>query len=449
MLSTTTTLNPPAKTSKVIPQNNPLRLCSVHPLGLGQSDTKNSEETVPFSDISHDLEAFLQSLDEKDRLVGKGEIFKLLQPKHIFFSDKQGKIVNLSYYKHDDTRSKFLCYPRVKTQHRLNPYRQKQLSRQNVARVDNSFTGLIDAYHLDPLKLAIIEFGCHTKISEYLSCHKNGRQLAWVLFNRFRDKYITQVDERSRGLAYRANLHTWSSEEPNDPFYHFHTHIPNIVIVQDDSVLDQAGQPAYHLENKPWHRQRGGKLVPYNEQQVEFLKYGWRKTQLDFARRHGLKLNKLAADGKANVHVRYDDPSIPLGRARYLHNLAYFGRNPIVDYAEYTIKHPECEPPLECIQNYDNRTRVGGWLSDIKKLLPESSTRREKQKISPFTNEPMSYIGKASVEGFLLITGDDIGYLDFVKGKPYIGNLTPGEVERFKQLQYYPNERPPLKDEDY
>ncbi|GAJ22959.1 unnamed protein product, partial [marine sediment metagenome] len=87
---------------------------------------------------------------------------------------------------------------------------------------------------------------------------------------------------------------------------------------------------------------------------------------------------KLEDGGKADVHLRFDDPATPLGRAKWLHNLAYFGRHPIIDYAEYAIKHPDCDPPLERLQHYDNRTRVGGWLRDSNKLLGAKDTGREK-----------------------------------------------------------------------
>ncbi|GAI67822.1 unnamed protein product, partial [marine sediment metagenome] len=133
----------------------------------------------------------------------------------------------------------------------------------------------------------------------------------------------------------------------------------------------------------------------------------------------------------------------PLGRAKWLHNLAYFGRHPIIDYAKYTIKHPDCAMPPERIQHYANITRVGGWLRDINRLLVAGDTGRDKQKRSPFTGKPMLSVGSISVESLLELSGGDLGYIDFVKGKPVFGDLTPDDIEWLKQAQHYPNERPP------
>ncbi|GAJ10660.1 unnamed protein product, partial [marine sediment metagenome] len=252
--------------------------------------------------------------------------------------------------------------------------------------------------------------------------------LAWRCFNRFWEHYVLKLDDKSSGQGYRANLHIWSSDNPLEPYYHFHVHIPNCRIVEAEGEVDEEGEPAYRLETKPWHRQRGGMVVPTTDEQTATLKLAWRKIQLDFAFRHGISLPKLEDDGKASAHVRFDDPTTPLGRARWLHNLAYFGRHPIIDYAYYTNDNPECAMPPERIQHYANRTRVGGWLRDTKKLLAGKDTGRDKQKRSPFTGKPMIYMGSISVNGILELSGGDLGYIDFVKGKPVFGDLTPDEV---------------------
>ncbi|GAI60489.1 unnamed protein product, partial [marine sediment metagenome] len=300
-----------------------------------------------------------------------------------------------------------------------------------------------EAYQLEPVKWAIIEMGFAPPITNYLSKHKHGVNLAWGCFNRFWERYVLKLDDTSSGQGYRANLHPWSSEEPLKPYYHFHVHVPNCRMVEAEGCVDEEGEQAYQLKSKPWYKQCGGMVVPFTDEQTEALKAGWRKIQLDFARRHGIRLPELEADGRADVHVRFDDPAIPLGRAKWLHNLAYFGRHPIIDYAKYTIKHPDCAMPPERIQHYANITRVGGWLRDINRLLVAGDTGRDKQKRSPFTGKPMLSVGSISVESLLELSGGDLGYIDFVKGKPVFGDLTPDDIEWLKQAQHYPNERPP------
>ncbi|GAI69230.1 unnamed protein product [marine sediment metagenome] len=416
------------------------------PLPTYNALSRHKKPQDPAPVFTDDLDTLLKKIDEKKRVVGMAELSKHLQPKHPFFADKEGKLLSLHSYKHDEGSKNYLCYPRVKTQHRLNPYRQKQLARRHCSRVSNRFADLAEAYQLESVKWAIIEMGFPPEITDYLSKHERGANLAWACFKRFWERYVLKLDDTSSGQGYRANLHNWSSENPLEPYYHFHVHIPNCRITEAGGELDEDGAPAYRLETKPWHRQRAGMLVPYSDDDRERLNLGWRKTLLDFAFRHGISLPKLEDGGKADVHLRFDDPATPLGRAKWLHNLAYFGRHPIIDYAEYAIKHPDCDPPLERLQHYDNRTRVGGWLRDSNKLLGAKDTGREKQKRSPFTGKPMVYVGDISVDGIIYLSDGDLGYIDFVKGKPVFGDLAPAEVEWLKQAQHYPNERPPPDD---
>ncbi|GAJ14390.1 unnamed protein product, partial [marine sediment metagenome] len=245
------------------------------------------------SPVPDDLDSLLKKIDERMRVVGIVELRKLLQPKHPFFVDKAGKLLSLCSYKHDESSVNYLCYPRVKTQHRLNPYRLLQLSRKHCSRVSNQFADLAEAYQLDPVKWAIIEMDFAAPITNYLSKHKHGASLAWGCFNRFWQRYVLQLDDQSSGQAYRANLHIWSSEKPLDPYYHFHVHVPNCRVTEAEGEVDEEGEPAYRLETKSWHKQRGGMVVPTTDEQTEALKVGWRKIQLDFARRHGISLPEL------------------------------------------------------------------------------------------------------------------------------------------------------------
>ncbi|GAI69239.1 unnamed protein product, partial [marine sediment metagenome] len=127
--------------------------------------------------FTDDLDTLLKKIDEKKRVVGMAELSKHLQPKHPFFADKEGKLLSLHSYKHDEGSKNYLCYPRVKTQHRLNPYRQKQLARRHCSRVSNRFADLAEAYQLESVKWAIIEMGFPPEITDYLSKHERGANL--------------------------------------------------------------------------------------------------------------------------------------------------------------------------------------------------------------------------------------------------------------------------------
>lgn len=426
------------------------------------------------------IEALLKRIDEKDRLVDSYALSQLLQPEHPFFFCQQGRVDQLAYYRHDESSESYFVYPRVKAQGRLNPYRLKQLSGKNTARVLNQLDTLVEAQHLDGLKVVKIEYGFAKEISVYLSKQKHGANSAWSVERRFREQDIAtlgkeigvnpskqnhransdwSVERRLReqdiatlgkevgAQACRANLHTWSTTNPFHPHYHFHTLVLNYRLAEVDGVVDEDGEPANQLVRASWHKQRGGTSVPYTDEQTEELKQRWKQRQLNFAHWHNIAVPSLEGDGQADVRVRFLDLATDEGRARFLHDVTYFGRRPIEDYAKFTIDNPGCANPPEVLTHYANRTRVFGWWRDIKRFIAGYEPKNKRGKLSPLTGKPMLYVGAGTLDGLLELSGGDLGYIDFVKGKPVFGDFTPDEIERLKQLQHYPSDRAPPGEE--
>lgn len=389
------------------------------------------------------LKELLRKIDEKDRISGRKELSELLQPEHPFFADKRGFIESLSAYRHGEESTHYHFYPRVKGHLALNPYRKKQLSRGHTARFMEQLDFLIEARKLDDFKLVKIEAGFATEISVYLSKQPRATNLAWAMWQRFLERVVAVVGKESSGQACRANLHLWSTENPFKSHYHFHAYVPNYRLVEVPLLEDDEGQPARELVRRSWHRQRGGTLVPYSEDELGLLRAGWRKIQLDFAHWHKISMPALEQGGEADVRVKFLNPRDTEDRARIIHDVTYFGRHPLEDYAKFTIQHPDCGNPPEVLVRYQNRARSFGWWSGIKQLTKECDSMKKRERLSQLTGKPMIYVGTISVEGLIERSGGDLGYIDFVKGKPVIGDLTPEEVERLRKMAYHPPPRPP------
>jgi hypothetical protein len=261
--------------------------------------------------------------------------------------------------------------------------------------------------------------------------------MAWRIFNRFWSDDYSSLDGDSDGQAAYVNLHTWKTEEPIKPHYHFHCLIPNYRKVVDTLMEDEEGNPTYRLEKKPWHKQRGGTEVHFGDEVLGELKKRRCKRLLKFARRHGIKCSVLEDKGVVDVYVNFVSLDGGLGKAKVMNRINYQSRHPIEDYAVYSNKHPSCPDPPDWLLHYENRTRVFGWWRYISRLT-EGADMSDKEKLSPLDGEPMEYMGTISLEGLLARGQGKLGYLDIVKGKPVVGELTEADIGWLRSVMWHP-----------
>lgn len=361
------------------------------------------------------------------RFVGFKKIKDLLQPIHKFFSDKKAWIDTFSLY---SDKNVDLVYPVIKSE-RGNPYRKHQLTQRSSQRTYKRIRQIVEGHKnsMADFKVADLVFTMPKFMSEYLASQgKPGRDMAWRIYDRLWTEDIPEViNQPGLELASHVNLHIWRSEKPLEPHFHFHVMIPNCGMEVNDNILDEEGDPTKSLTGKwNWHRQRGGRVVPFSDSQLSKLKELWSARLQSFCKRHGLEWREQ----KIDIFVAFIDDW-----ARFLHKLNYTGRSWLEDYALYSNECPDCPEPPAWLVDYGNKARVKGWWSNLKDFSVED---KEKDKVSPYTGEKMTYVGRVGLQH--LTEECRFGRVEFVKGRAVELNFSGDELEWLNQKMIYNRE---------
>jgi hypothetical protein len=369
-----------------------------------------------------------------NRVVGWHELKELLAPKHSFFKGKEAYIDYFYAYKPEES-SKYLLYPKVsgKTGERMpkeNPYRKHQIARSNTARRIDMMFNLVNKFKLSEFNMAFLTITMPKEISVALSEKKTGVKIAWLMYEKFWKKYNDIFGEN---LASSVNLHTWKTELPFEPHYHFHMLIPNYRIREVDlSVFggennEDSGDTGYEFVRQEWHRQRGGKYVPVSEQQLEQVRKMWTEILKKYSR-----LNHVEVDWekKVDIHYAYGQLNDGAGKIQVMHWFNYQGRYPLEDYAKYSNKNPGCPNPPEWLKKYTNRARSYGWWLFMGKI---AFVKKEVRKVNPLSGEIMEYVGRLNL--YDLLARGRLGFLDIVKGKPVYHRLNGREIMWLVKIQ--------------
>jgi len=352
------------------------------------------------------------------RLVNFRKIRALLQPLHRYFEDKKAEITEFSVY--DDAEAT-LCYPKIKSYHPDNPYRRYRLHSKASARTYRRIRQMVESQKWTDFVVADLTLTMPKGISEYLAEHgKNGRSMAWRLYSGFWNEDLPDIIGQDVALGCHSNLHLWSSKNPTQAQYHFHNLIANYGLIESKTDIDEDGEPVLEFVRWNWHRQRGGREVPFSDNQLELLKEKWLARLQRFCKRHGIK----EIHGNIDIYVGFVDEW-----SKFLHKLNYNGRHWSEDYAEYSNENLDCPAPPEWLLNYDNKARVFGWWSNIKGFVID---KKEIEKISPYTGEQMDYRGKYSLWQLDDESEGQFGYVEFIKGQPVEGMLTDDDKEWLK-----------------
>lgn len=401
----------------------PRRLCS--------SESFSKHKIV--SELKH-----VETIDRMNRIIGIKPMRELLQPRHNYFKDKQAVMVDMIAYKCPENEHVF-CYPVVsglkgQKMPRDNPYRRYQLVRSNSAKKSKMLLDIVEKFKLDDFKLAKVEFTMPEQISEWLSKEKNGREMAWRMFKKLWAWYNQRFGP---GLAGFVNLHTWKTEMPLKPHYHFHCMIPNYKKTEVD-ILDDAGNKAYSLTKQDWYKQRGGREVPVSENEIAEIKIAWWHIIDKFARMHKLNWGrtkggaKLCAS-KLDIYYSYTDIATEKGICNMIFRCNYQGRYVLEDYARYSNKNTDCPNPPGWLKDKENHARPFGWWREARKMV--SVRKMERIKVHPVTGENMEYWGHRTI--YELVDEGPVGFLDIIKGVPVFHRLTGSELAWLLTIQKY------------
>ena len=361
-----------------------------------------------------------------NRVVGWRALKDLLQPTHRWFQGKGAYMVDFAVYRAKEG-GKTLIYPRVAGPWggrlpRENPYRKYQLSRSHTGRKIKAVVALVESFKLNDFRVASVVLTFPEEISRWLSRQENGREMAWRLFGKFWAWYDRKFGP---GLAANVNLHTWKTEKPVDPHFHFHLLAANYREVEVPSVEDEDGNSARGFEKQPWHRQRGKTLVPWSDEARVEVKSFWWETLDRFASRHGVTMPLTWCPENIDIYVDFISLDDELGKAKLMHKFNYQGRHPMEDYARYSNKDPDCADPPGWLQGYDNRARPFGWWRRIGALAKDKSDR---EKLHPVSGEKLEYVGPWPLEYVLKLGAGRLGFLDMVRGKPVFAELRSEEI---------------------
>lgn len=379
---------------------------------------------------------YADSIDRLNRIMDFYSMSQLLQPKHKYFADKGACIREFTGYKEPENEKKLLCATICgmpgERMNRKNPYRKHQLSKTNTGRKIKMLKSLVEHYKLSGFRFAFQTLTMPKELSYWLSYQKHGKDIAWRMYHKFWEWYDVYF---GGGMAAHVNLHTWRSEVPLEPHYHFHSLIPNyqkkMVSVQDDK-----GDNGYEFVVQDWHRQRGGRYVPVSETDLREIKLAWWRIIAKTCKKHkvewyGLESSEYAQ--KLDIHYAYANWLEIIGKCKLMHWFNYQGRYPLEDYTKYSNKHLDCPDPAEWLENYENHNRAFGWWKQMKVLAPVK--KDDKIKINPVTGRDMEYWGHWSV--YDLMNEGHIGFLEVIKGKPVFHRLSGKELAWLLSVQRY------------
>ena len=405
--------------------------------GLVEPQTSNPVSSGDGSTCSGELPTAIDHDGESYRIVGFRKLRDLLQPRHAYFKDSAGFVEEFSRY--DGGGGLHLCYPRIKVPggSGKNPYRKTQLRSKHTARTIKKLLALRESAKLEDFKVAVVITTFPKEMSEWFSRQKGDTGMAWRIFNHFWNEDFLTLDDDSEGQAAYVNLHKWKTEEPVKPHYHFHSTIPNYRLAEILDVQDEQGNNALEFKRKRWHLQRGGNEVPFSDGALEELKIRWHSRLVKFATRHGIR-EMVPDDWRAiDLFVEYVAWDSDIGKAKLMNKLNYQSRHWLEDYAVYSNKNPDCELPPAWLEGYNNASRTFGWWKHLKSLTVGVELAKE-EKLSPLTGEVMEREGNIGVEGLLWVTGGNVGTLEFYKGTPVWGHLSPGDISWLRSVMWSP-----------
>ncbi|GAI61609.1 unnamed protein product [marine sediment metagenome] len=168
------------------------------------------------------------------------------------------------------------------------------------------------------------------------------------------------------------------------------------------------------MKEIPWHRQRGGKDVPFDNQQLVDVKKLWWRLLAAFVNKHRIDWDPGDdREGWKGVNVWVEPRD---SKASMMGTINYVGRNPLEDFAVYSNAQPDCSDPPGWLLKYSNKSRPFGWWRSLKILA--GSQKEEREKLHPLTGERLDYLGKCSLRGLLEHNHGQLGFLDVVKGRP-------------------------------
>ena len=369
------------------------------------------------------------------RIVGWHTLKGLLQPAHPFFANHRAYLRDFSAYQVREGE-KYLLYPRIcaptgERLSRLNPYRQHQLARSHTARITRTIFALIDQYRLSGFSIACLVFTFPTELSVFLSSHPHGTQLAWRLWHKMWSWYAAHFVPSG---AASVNLHTWKTESPLDPHYHFHAIVPNYGLTQANCE-DEDGAPALAFQRSIWHRQRSGTTVPLSDEDLLAVKNFWYALLAKFCKKHLVDvpsfMKSVGGVPPVDIFIDFVRLSDQLGTAKFMHKLNYQQRRPIEDYAKWSNQHPDAPSPSAQFCRYSNRTRVFGWWKNLKQLCPIPPVPQP--RLHPVTGEEMLHVGQQSL--YSLDGTGMLGFIDSVRGKPVMATLTRQELAWLRSVQ--------------
>jgi len=436
----------------------------------------------------------LDAVQDQHRIVGFKDLQELLQPVHPYFANKRGFIENFTAYQHHCSDEAKLLYPKVKAESKDNPYKKMQLARSHTGRTVGKMEELAQVWGLEDLKMEFLTLTFPKEISEWIVAHgRSGREMAWRLFERFWNDDFQKLDEKSSGRAAHVNLHLWKTQNPTLPHVHFHVLAPNYRVCkcEDDEpdvfFMLREGDCPMELVERRWHKQRGGRFVPYSEEGLRRLKGLWWARVRRFARRKRITWveYRQGEDGElepnVNLYIQFvGSITEKRGRVDFMHKLNYCKRSPLEDYAKYSNRFPDCPNLPEWLEGYTNRPRVYGFWRDLRAIIqprglecsspeileimanldPEALARRLVNYSPDIRGDVLNKLSdevrrklKSLIMGLMPVKGVEkyspfTGELMFSSGKVFVENLDRLAVEsglRIGGLSFYKG-RPQLYD---
>jgi len=382
----------------------------------------------PTNDVQKEIDRF-------DRVVGWRPLKDLLQPVHPFFKGKAAYLEGFAVYRRPEAEN-WLVWPRIVGPRggRMplgNPYRLRRISRSHTARKIRALFAVADRFDVR-LRLAHIVTTCPEPVSEWAVVKVSRRQVMWKELGR---PFLDGLEDiLGSGLGADINYHTWSSACPLKPHSHFHNLVANLRVIEA-GIPDEDDQPAYTMEDIPWHRQRGGKDVPFDDQQLVAVKKLWWRLLAAFVKKRRIDWDPGDdSEGWKGVDVWVEPRDT---KAAMMGTINYVGRNPIEDYAVYSNRqlheeHVVCPYPPGWLLKYSNRSRPFGWWLSLKSLA--GSQKEEREKLHPLTGDRLEYLGRYSLRELLARNHGQLGFLDVVKGRPVFSCLDRWEMDWLKSV---------------
>lgn len=377
----------------------------------------------------------MESIDCMSRIVGIHDIISLVKPKHNWFKDKIAEVIEYVAYRNDE-QNNYLMYPKIgglngERVPYYNPYRLHKLSRTNTARRVRMVMDLIEQYALKGFKIEFLTLTMPEQLSKWLSEQVHGREYAWRIYGKMWSWYNKRFGP---GLAAVVNLHTWKTQKPLEPHYHFHCLIPNYRLVESD-IVDNDENETYEFEKMKWHKQRGGRDVPLSDNELTEVKEKWFTVLDQFVKKHGIEWPRMksAALGSKSIdlYIAYSDIESEYGRTRLIHWFNYQGRSPLEDYAKYSNENIDCPGPPEWLSGYTNNARRFGWWRNMGTIVKKK--KKPHSKIHPVSGKEMDYQGSYTI--YQILNSGPVGFLDIVRGVPVFHRLSIAEVNALISIQ--------------